>query len=168
MSIKYTGIGARKTPHEICTVMRSIAELLDSQNHILRSGGARGADISFEKGSRNKEIYLPYKGFNNNLSKLYNVCDNAIEIAKEFHPDWSKLSKKGKLLMARNSYQVLGLELNEPSEFIICWTENGENIGGTSQALRIAEHYSIPIFNLGESSGIEVCCELESMGFICL
>ena len=36
----------------------------------LRSGGADGADLAFEIGAANKEIYLPSKDFNNNSSDL--------------------------------------------------------------------------------------------------
>ena len=49
--------------------------------------------------------------------------------------------------MARNSYQVLGLKLDLPVQFIICYTDGN---GGTQQALRIANHYNIKIINLFE------------------
>ena len=45
--------------------------------------------------------------------------------------------------------QVLGEDCNTPSSFVLCWTPNGKEIGGTSQALRIAKHYNIPIINWG-------------------
>ena len=51
--------------------------------------------------------------------------------------------------MARNSYQVLGYDLNTPSSFIVCYTKNGKLTGGTAQALKIAKDYNIPIFNFG-------------------
>ena len=51
-------------------------------------------------------------------------------------------------LMARNCYQVLGKDLETPSEFIICWTKDGQATGGTGQALRIAKKNNIPVFNL--------------------
>lgn len=51
----YTGIGSRETPQEIQNLMFKIAQKLDSK-YILRSGGADGADLAFEKGSSKKEI----------------------------------------------------------------------------------------------------------------
>jgi len=47
------------------------------------------------------------------------------------------------------------LTLKDPSDFIVCYTENGKMKGGTAQALRIAEDYKIPVFNIGKYSGIE-------------
>ncbi len=52
--------------------------------------------------------------------------------------------------MIRNVPQVLGRTLNPQyySKFVIAWTKDGKATGGTGQALRIAEHYNIPIYNL--------------------
>ena len=50
--------------------------------------------------------------------------------------------------MTRNTFQVLGKNLVNPSKFILCWTPNGKITGGTGQALRIAEHFEIPIINM--------------------
>ena len=51
--------------------------------------------------------------------------------------------------MGRNSYQVLGYHLDSAVDFILCYTKNGKDVGGTSQAIRIARDYNIPIFNIG-------------------
>jgi hypothetical protein len=149
----YAGIGSRKTPSQICDIFTNIAKILSAKGLILRSGGANGADLAFERGQdpNLKEIFLPYKGFNKSTSNLYGVCDEAIELAKSFHPKWNNLSPTGKLLIARNGYQVLGKTLNDPSSFIIAWTLDGKLTGGTAQALRIASAYKIPIFNFGKS-----------------
>jgi len=58
-------------------------------------------------------------------------------------------------LQARNSHQVLGLDLNTPSDFVICWTKNGKDQGGTFQTIRIARSYDIPIFNAGSFSDVD-------------
>jgi hypothetical protein len=52
-------------------------------------------------------------------------------------------------MMARNCYQMLGLDLKTPVEFVICWTPQGKGAGGTGQALRIARDLKIPIYDLG-------------------
>lgn len=51
-------------------------------------------------------------------------------------------------LMRRNIYQVLGKDLNTPSEFVICWTKNGQLAGGTSFAMRVAYEWKVPVYNL--------------------
>lgn len=155
MSKYYAGIGSRETPKEIQELMTKLASTLESKEYILRSGGAPGADSAFEKGiieEFNKEIYLPWKGFNGSNSPYYDFqnIEEATKIAKKFHPRFDYLSRGAKKLISRNTYQVLGLDLNTPSEFIICWTEGGKLKGGTAQALRIAISLEIPIYNLGK------------------
>lgn len=145
----YTGIGSRKTPSNILNIMIKLGRLFAFKNFTLRSGGANGADLAFERGcdicNGKKEIYLPWKNFNNNDSILFNITEEAIELARNYHPHWNKLSNGVKKLHARNCYQVLGMNLDNPTDFIVCWTEKS---GGTQQALRIAKDYKIPIFNL--------------------
>lgn len=149
----YAGIGSRDTPKEICELMTLIASVLEEKEFILRSGGATGADSAFELGvkNNNKQIFLPWQRFNNNESPLYQVGPKALEIAQKYHPNWNALSNSGKLLMGRNSYQVLGYYITDEtvySSFIVCWTKNGLADGGTGQAIRIATDYNIPIYNL--------------------
>ena len=154
----YTGIGSRETPEEMQAPMFNIARRLSEKGYTLRSGGADGADSFFEMGAKKKEIYLPWKNFNNNPSPLFELSDEAFEIAEQFHPAWEKLSKGARNLHARNTYQVLGKDLHTPSDFIICWSKG---TGGTEQSLRIARHYNIPIYNLYEMSLEEV---IEKIG----
>lgn len=150
----YTGIGSRETPSKILTLMTKLARYLNDKGYTLRSGGAQGADSAFETGTHKKEIYLPWKGFNGNPSPLHTISDEAFEMAKHFHPAWRMCNQAARKFHARNCYQVLGLDLNTPSEFILCWTLNASGEGGTGQALRIAKYYSIPIYDLADPSAI--------------
>ncbi len=144
----YAGIGSRETPIEIKYIIYEIVDILNTKSYVLRSGGAPGADKFFEEKASQKEIFLPWKGFEGNESNLYLINEEAHEIARKYHPAYYKLSHPAKLFMARNSYQVLGYDLKTPSEFIICWTKNGKEVGGTSQAIRIAKDKNIPVYNL--------------------
>ena len=152
----YTGIGARDTPKELLGPMANLAKGLAKMGHTLRSGGAVGADTAFESGCEQangeREIYLPKQRFNRNPSPLFGSSKEARQIAKLFHPYWANLGCYGRDFMGRNTYQILGLNLKTPADFVVCWTKNGKPIGGTGQALRMADHYHIPIFNLGEHS----------------
>lgn len=164
----YAGIGSRQTPIHVQAMMTNIGSVLGKAKFTLRSGGADGADTVFELGSDivngQKEIYLPWKGFNDNQSELIGVCDKALELAAKYHPAWKAyLARPIRALLARNGYQVLGKDLNTPADFIICYTNDGatshaertKNTGGTGQAISIAEAYKIPIFNLGKANGYE-------------
>ncbi len=144
----YAGIGSRETPTALEPVIAQIATTLDSQGYILRSGGADGADTMFERHAIHKEIYLPWRGFNENTSNLYTATADAFVLAQKYHPAWDKLSQAAKKLMSRNCYQILGQDLKTPVEFVICWTKDGRASGGTGQALRIAEDLKIPVYNL--------------------
>lgn len=151
----YAGIGSRNTPVSICHAITRLAQAL-AKYSILRSGGADGADSAFENGcdlaNGKKEIYLPWKNFNDNKSELYNITKNAQLLAEQLHPAWNRCSYGAKKLHARNCYQILGYTLDYSSSFVICWTKDGKEIGGTATALKLANHYSIPIFNFGSKT----------------
>jgi hypothetical protein len=156
----YAGIGSRKTPDHICTIMNQVARYLESEGWILRSGAAHGADLAFEEGIHDeaKEIYLPWAGYNNHPSGLhpraYPFSQQEQDFTAHFHPNWRACSPSARLLHQRNTRIILGLEALHgyevrASRFVVCWTVRGMPTGGTGQALRIAEHYGIPIVNFG-------------------
>jgi len=155
----YAGIGSRETPYEIRNLMTELAQRLEDHGFILRSGAADGADQAFEKGVRNeinKEIYLPWKGFNGHASPLFEISNDAVATVNNFHSRPEYLNNAAIKLMARNSYQVLGQRLDKPACFVLCWTPDGcedhasrkRVTGGTGQAISIAHFKNIPIFNL--------------------
>lgn len=164
----YAGIGSRNTPPEIMEIMTQIATKLEEKGWTLRSGAAQGADAAFEKGvesDKMKEIYLPWKNFHNSKSKYYDFEYKleAERIARKFHKGFEHLSDGAKKLMTRNTYQILGNKLKEPSKFVICWTPDGcesdktrkKITGGTGQAISIADSLDIPVFNLANKSSYD-------------
>ncbi len=149
----YAGIGSRDTPNDILRLMKQLGTYLEKRGWILRSGHAEGADLAFESGVRkeeHKEIYLPWQGFNGSDSIHFTIEPRAFKSVNQFHPNPKKLTPQARLLMARNYYQVMGYPSfsNDTSKMIICWTPYGKEVGGTAQALRIAKHYDVTIFNL--------------------
>jgi hypothetical protein len=162
----YSGIGSRLSPPDVLSLMVDIGKFLAQKGYVLRSGGANGADKAFEQGcdlvQGEKEIYLPWKSFNDNPSGLYlksqelkGIKDQAFELASQYHPAWDQLNYGARCLMARNGMQVLGQDLNTTVEFVICWNLGGFTHGGTSQALRIAQDKKIPIFMLSKKECLE-------------
>jgi len=165
----YAGIGSRQTPNNILKLMTNYAIKLRELNYILRSGGAVGADTAFERGAgKEKEIYLPWKGFNKHTSRYYNITKSAFELASKYHPYWDYLKPSVQKLMARNCYQILGYDLAIPVDFVICWTPDGcetindrtKNTGGTGIAIALADSYNIRVFNLKNKTSQE---ELENL-----
>jgi hypothetical protein len=135
----YAGIGSRKTPNDVCEQMTEYAEVLMNCGMYLRSGGAEGADRAFEEGaSFNKEIVLPRPDL-----PLWTEV-----FTMHFHPNPGALKPKGWQLMCRNAIQILGYDGNTPVDFVVCWTKDGKASSGTGQAIRIAEAFGIPVYNL--------------------
>jgi len=160
--MKYAGIGSRETPKEILSLMEVVAENLGSRGWTLRTGGAPGADTAFFDGANMEsahliELYLPWDGFNDfryaecwsRLYVNYTPSPEAFAMAEKYHSSYRYLKQGAKKLMARNSHQIFGPDMNDPVDCVICWTEGGKLKGGTAQALRIAIDHDIPIFNLG-------------------
>jgi hypothetical protein len=158
----YAGIGSRSTPTELEPVIANVAFVCNVQGFTLRSGGAPGADTMFEKDADRKEIFLPWRQFNGNESPLHPPTAEAYKIAATYHPAWSRCSQGARALHARNVHQILGRNLNEPVEFVVCWTPGGEDVGGTSQALRIARAYGIWIENLWRARSQKVWTDLAN------
>lgn len=156
--VTFAGIGSRKTPEPIQKLMTQLSEVLTGQRGWnLRSGGAEGADTAFEAGvsdATKKRIYLPTKKLKGRADGVDGAVfvDNpeAVAIAQRNHPAWDKLSDFAKKLITRNTYQVLGDSLDDPSDVVIAWApiKNGKPSGGTSQAIRIAQEKGIPVVNL--------------------
>ena len=164
--LHYAGIGSRETTIEVLRQMYSIAQQL-APHWTLRSGHADGADQAFEEGCRvangSMEIYLPWFGFNNAPNKppfiVPNMTNELLEFTSAFHPAWDKCSSAAKRMHARNACQILGLYGDEPADMVICWTKDGKRGGGTGQALRIAEYFQIPIFDLAVASAPKELCQ---------
>lgn len=143
----YTGVGSRSTPKHALDLMSNIASVLGRSGWTLRSGGAAGADSAFERGcgSNFKEIYY-----------ARDCTPEAQKIASRYHPAWNRCSAYVRKLHGRNSFQVLGRDLNTPSKFLICWTPDGcaqhssrsIKTGGTGTAISIAWYWNADIYNL--------------------
>lgn len=154
----YAGIGSRETPDDIQVLMIQIGQELASMGWTLRSGHAQGADEAFEFGAlkvpnASMEIFLPWKGFRNSPKQdpryiAPEVSGEMIRVAKQFHPAWDRCTEAAKLLHARNGCQIAGLDMSIASDMVVCWTKGGRGGGGTGQALRLAAHLNLPIFDL--------------------
>lgn len=149
----YAGIGARITPPEIQLFMTRIAVTFAASGlWTLRSGHAAGADQAFEKGCRGvSEIFLPWSTFNSDVPVNGQSFCNKSLWEKFYFEGWNMgwfhgFHSKGSMsLFGRNVAQIRGMNSDSPmSSLVICWTQNGANIGGTN----IARYYEVPIYNL--------------------
>jgi predicted NAD-dependent protein-ADP-ribosyltransferase YbiA (DUF1768 family)/adenylate kinase family enzyme len=158
-TMTYAGIGSRQTPPEALAQMTELAKELDARGYTLRSGGAEGADTAFESGATKKEIF---KGFDQ-------AGEIEKKIAHEIHPNLkgamessqkraTAAGKNGERsawavenLMARNTNQIFGKNLDTPSDFVVFYAKETNGIrpeGGTGQAVEMARLKGIPTINL--------------------
>lgn len=160
-----TFVGSRNTPAKIIKKYSIVTEVLAEEGVILRSGNAHGFDqVLYNILVENREIYLPHSRFGRPLENSTNVYTprfdfanykQAEEIVRELHPN-KNLKPTQMRYLARDVYQVLGKDLNTPSDVVFCWTEDGAytleqlttDTGGTAMAIRVAIHYGIPVVNL--------------------
>jgi hypothetical protein len=176
-ALYYAGIGARKTPHDILLLMEQLGNKLREDGMILRTGHAPGADQAFERGAGGTaQIFLPWGTFEQDVHfsasrdedgtvffpKIFNEPNiGAWAFAAKVHPAWEHLSDGVKKLHARNVHQILGPDLARPTpvEFVICWTPDGEMVGGTATALQLADERDIPIHNLADEDTYDMAFE---------
>jgi hypothetical protein len=162
--LRYAGIGSRETPSHVLEGMERIARYL-SDKWILRSGFAEGADQAFYRGAKvgsgKMENFIPWWGFNGVLQgslgfHVPTYTDELLDIAQKYHPAWDRCTIGAKKLHARNVCQILGSHLDTPVDMVICWTPNARRGGGTGQAIRIADGYGIPVFDLADPFSYEM------------
>lgn len=159
----YAGIGARKTPADVLTLMREVGAMAADAGLGLRSGGAIGADSAFqsgadEAGSDLQQIFLTKqrRGMAHGIVNLDPVFKR---LARNFHPAPEAITPDPDNpddrrhwmldLMSRNGCQLFGEDFTNPSNAVICWTEGGLTDGGTGQAIRMANSVGMPVINLG-------------------
>jgi len=158
----YTGVGE----HDVTVIpVRKLMEatgigtILEKWKLILRSGGATGFDTAFERGIQDPTNKVIYRS----ASEQHYPDDlwaEAVKLVLETHPHPPSAHRFMNLL-ARNAFQVLGDDLRTPSKFVVCWTSNGKDVGGTGTTIRIAKKYNIPIVNMYNRAISDVLGEIR-------
>lgn len=186
MTIKRVAlIGSRTlTDHPDASLFYRVAYRCAELGHIMRSGGASGADVIAEYAYRDAisdckaepeqvEIFIPWRNFqatqgmHNPLHHLHVIPSDPVliqranEMVYNTHPNPRALSQGALKLHSRNMNQVFGLDLNTPIDACICWTPNGNKQGGTASAITLCENNNIPVFNLGTPNKESI---LEDLG----
>lgn len=161
----YTGIGSRSTPDHILKLMVKIGKYLALKGYVLRSGGASGADTAFEigcdLGKGDKDIFIPWVGFNGRTEGIVpKVTTEIMKEVSELHPAWDRCSEGARKLHCRNYFQVNGIKGELGSSFIVCWTPKGKEVGGTAMAMKLGKRRDIPIINLANPNALKELVEL--------
>jgi len=145
-TMRYAGIGSRETPENVLVAMTKAAGRLAALGYTLQSGAAGGADTAFEAGA----------GASKQIFTTRDATDTTRAIAKEIHPNPAALKPYPLNLMARNTNQIFGENLDSPVDFVLAWTPDGAEssadrsikTGGTGQAIDMASRKGIPVINM--------------------
>lgn len=163
----YTGVGSRKTPEDVMKYMTKVAKRMAELGWTLRTGGAIGADQAFLDGALEAggkvELFLPWtmfqdhhkKGYSKNISLIdYPSTEARDELRKHVDERHFRNLQKGSgmALHSRNVHQVMGYNLAELSDLVLCWTPLAGPwpTGGTATAIKIGRYYKVPTYNLFE------------------
>jgi hypothetical protein len=153
----YTAIGPIDYPIEIQETLIKIGAFLASEKYTLRSGASEGFEYTIESGCNKakgaKEIWLPWFKYEDHSSKL-RWEQNGWDFISKRKKDWDTLKLTHKIYLARIPHQLLGLNLDEPSKFMLTWSYQGKGAHIFEEALKIAKEYKIPVFDLGDEKGL--------------
>ena len=170
-TLRVAGIGSRDLPDAIKDKIDSIVydlALFTNNKLIIYTGDANGSDLAFKVAAIKNRLgcisYLPFKGFNNSESKLYNVSTKAKTLASFHHPYFDKMKPTTQNLMGRNVYQIMSDSFDNWVDCVICYTPDGVEkakdvvvgkTGGTGLAISLADTLGIPVFNLANDDAID-------------
>ena len=147
LTFTYAGIGSRKIPLSVCGTITALAEMLAKLHYTLHlNSDAPGADTAFAKGA--SRTFVPQ-----------DATEETRDIVREVYPNIEQYSVQILDLMARNTFQIFGQNLDTPVDFVLCWTPDGceshntrtDETGATGQAISIASLKNIPVINIANT-----------------
>lgn len=153
-------MGSKEHPPETLRLAEEVAEYLKSISGfkvIVRTGGNLGFEEIFEKVISEKEVFLPWKGFNGNRdSKYTRPSPKCSEIISKIILTFDKIKEGAKPIFMRIAHVILGKDLNARAECLITWSPDGAETkdkvnvktGYASTAILLANAVKIPVFNL--------------------
>jgi hypothetical protein len=152
----YVITGNDEAPQEVLDRMVAIVKDLEKAGYTLRNGGMKGPEDITEKAATNKEVHLPWKGFDNKDSKFTFTSNHAKDLAKQFHPAFDGVKPVVQTFLAKNVRMIMGKDLKSPALFLITWSMDGAETmaeksiktGTTGHSVAIACALRIPVFNL--------------------
>lgn len=131
-------------PLSYCQLARDITYYGLREGWLSRTGVA---DNDHFYHSSKSEIYVPWRGFNKSGLKevFHQLKDEAFEISREIHHKWGDLNQAQRRLAASIVHTILGKNLDEPSEFVLIYSDNGTHL---KFQRRICDYFGIEVFNL--------------------
>lgn len=159
----YAVIGNKDTPDDIIKQMVAFAKELDEQSFVCRISVAQGPDKEVCEAVKNKEVILPWKGFNEVQDGDSFTSPSAKAITRLTQPGYDDMKPGLQLILGKNVRLLLGKECKSPVAFVIGWSKDGAerlsqktpDTGGMGHILSIAQSACIPVFNLGKPDALQ-------------
>ena len=114
-------------------------------------GSIVGSDWSEKVNLPNVKSFSSFDVVNNKFGNSNKVK----VIANELHPSSEGMNQWVEALMARNTYQIFGSNLDTPVDFVLFYAKEGKGIrpeGGTGQAVEMARLKGIPTVNMADKN----------------
>lgn len=158
----YTGVGDHRlyvTPIDKLNEAMSLSRILEIEGFHLRTGDATGFDDAFTKGvSDPSNVTIYDRKTNERVNKA--SWNKSVEIALRNHPK-PELAMPYINLIGRNPFQVLGDNLDDPSLFLVGWTNGGRLVGGTGTTMRVAKEFKVPVYNLFRKGWKDILADIR-------
>lgn len=153
-----------KAPEPIIEKAKQVAEYLRDKPFMLRTGGGNTEiENVFEKSTDNKELYLPWKNFNQKDSKIFRYDQHICDIARWQQPGYETVPLWQQSFFNRTVGVVLGKDGKSPVRFIIGWSYDSvehaihrtAKTGFIGVAVSVAALLKIPLFNLNNTDAFD-------------
>lgn len=158
----YTVTGNAGASNEVCNRLKEILDMLDPHGFTPRISCMSDFDTIVENELKGTffEMYIPWKDFNNKVSKHYFNDNVSKHVAKMFHKSFDSLKPAIQAFLAKNVRMVLGDKLKTYSLFVLIWSEDGAEqvsditfkTGNMGHVISVARALHIPVFNLQHES----------------
>ncbi len=168
----FTIMSHGEVPGETIILMEQISKLLHSKGFTFRFDGSAqdtAASIGYSTCKDRSEIYLPWKGFNKDVTgKLVRPSEKAYRIAAGINPRFNNIPPTVRAMVARVVHVIMGDECNTPVNLCIIYTADGAETKADLKAARtgnvpftiyLCEALGIPVFNLKNATAKERIAE---------
>lgn len=162
--ISYAVASNENVPANVIEEFKSIIPELEKAGFILRVSAMKNSiDDHVRNLTENKEVILPWRGFNEVEDGNTYTSPETKAIAKLFQPGYDSLSKGVQLIVAKNVRLALGNDSRSPVNFVLCWSEDGAETNATKTSatgvvghlIAVASAAHIPVYNLGNTGCLE-------------
>ena len=159
----FTGVGHRVIPMAVRSFLFEAGAIMSANGYKGYSGIASGSDTCFQKGCESVGgeflALRPFSGYGETSVSLNTITVNVEElqnyqearyIASLIHPIWKELSYKVQSLHTRNVYEVIGLDLESPTDIFLMYAKVSSATtveGGTNTAYQLAREFNIKTLN---------------------